>query len=567
MKKPLGIVYGVSEAPPLGLTLVSGFQHVVLLSIRLLFPVLVAREAGLPPSRVLDVVTMSMLVMALAAFLQTLPSRPVGSGYLCPASYTSAYIAPSLTAARTGGLGLVLGMTLFAGLIETALSRLLRRLRPYFPPEIAGFVVLVVGVTLGMLGVRNLFGIGGPAPATGPDLAVAGVSLALMVALNVWGRGVVRVCSVLIGMVAGYVGAAFSGLLGAADIHAITDAPLVHVPSLTHPLWSFDGALVLPFAVGALAACLRAMGDVTTCQKTNDAEWTRPSLQSLGGGALANGLATTVAGLCGTIGVNTNTSSVGLAAATGVTSRRVAHAIAVMFAALAFLPKPAAAFAVMPRAVLGATLLFSAAFVFVNGLQIITSRMLDIRRTLVIGLSFMAGLCVELSPGVFATLPAGLQPFTGSALVLGTMVALVLNLVFRIGVRKTETLAVAPGPIDTGRITDFLEEHGAVWGARRDVIDRASFNLAQSLETIVEGCEPNGPLEVRASFDEFSLDLRVSYDGAPLELPDRRPSNEEIMASDEGQRRLAGFMLRRLADRVQATHRAGRSTVLFHFDH
>lgn len=54
--------------------------------------------------------------------------------------------------------------------------------------------------------------------------------------------------------------------------------------------------------------------------------------------------------------------------------------------------------------------------------------------------------------------------------------------------------------------------------------------------------------------------------GPPLELPDKRPSNEEIMESDEGQRRLAGFMLRRYADRVQATHRAGRSTILFHFD-
>jgi NCS2 family nucleobase:cation symporter-2 len=136
-----------------------------------------------------------------------------------------------------------------------------------------------------------------------------------------------------------------------------------------------------------------------------------------------------------------------------------------MFAGLAFLPKAAAAFAVMPRPVLGATLLFSAAFVFINGLQIITSRMLDIRRTLVIGLSFMGGLCVELSPGFFAALPAGIQPFTGSALVFGTMTALLLNLMFRIGVRKTETIAVAPGPIDTGRITDFLEDTGRC-GAR-----------------------------------------------------------------------------------------------------
>jgi NCS2 family nucleobase:cation symporter-2 len=107
----------------------------------------------------------------------------------------------------------------------------------------------------------------------------------------------------------------------------------------------------------------------------------------------------------------------------------------------------------------------------------------------------------------------------------------------------------------------------AAWGARRDVIDRASFNLSQSIETIVGSCEPQGPLEIDASFDEFSLDLRVSYVGAPLELPERRPTNEEIMGSDEGQRRLAGFMLRRYADRVQSTHRGGRSTILFHFDH
>ena len=112
-----------------------------------------------------------------------------------------------------------------------------------------------------------------------------------------------------------------------------------------------------------------------------------------------------------------------------------------------------------------------------------------------------------------------------------------------------------------------MEAQGAAWGARRDVIERASFNLTQSIETISEGCEPEGPLEIQASFDEFNLDIRVSYVGAPLDLPEKRPTNEEIMESDEGQRRLAGFMLRRYADRVSATHRNGQSTVLFHFDH
>jgi hypothetical protein len=50
-------------------------------------------------------------------------------------------------------------------------------------------------------------------------------------------------------------------------------------------------------------------------------------------------------------------------------------------------------------------------------------------------------------------------------------------------------------------------------------------------------------------------------------MPERRPTNEQIMASDEGARQLAGFLLRKYADRVEAAHKAGRSTILFHFDH
>jgi NCS2 family nucleobase:cation symporter-2 len=89
----------------------------------------------------------------------------------------------------------------------------------------------------------------------------------------------------------------------------------------------------------------------------------------------------------------------------------------------------------------------------------------------------------------------------------------------------------------------------------------------QSLETIIESCSPRGRLVVEASFDEFNLDLRVSYAGAALELTDQRPSTQEIMDTEAGQRRLAGFLLLRQADRVQTTHKYGHATVLLHFDH
>ena len=164
-------------------------------------------------------------------------------------------------------------------------------------------------------------------------------------------------------------------------------------------------------------------------------------------------------------------------------------------------------------------------------------------------------------------MPAAWQPILGTSLVLGTLIGLALNMLFRLGMRRVHTLEVQPGAVDVERIQEFLHTSGEQWGARADVIERAKFNLAQSIETIAEGFEPRGPLEVAATFDEFSLDIRVSYQGPLLELPERRPSNEEIMETEEGQRRLAGFMLRRYADRVSASHRAGRSTVTFHFDH
>jgi NCS2 family nucleobase:cation symporter-2 len=147
------------------------------------------------------------------------------------------------------------------------------------------------------------------------------------------------------------------------------------------------------------------------------------------------------------------------------------------------------------------------------------------------------------------------------------LAAILLNLIFRIGTRRVQNLVLPPGRVDPDVLVQFMEASGAAWGARRDVIDRARFNLVQSLEVILDTCEPQGPVEVAATFDEFNLDVRVRYAGPPLELPERRPTDEEILESEDGQRRLAGFMLRRLADRVSASHSAGRSTILFHFDH
>ena len=567
MKRPQNYAYWLDDTPPLGVTVLSGFQHIGLVCGFLPIPLAIAREAGLADARIVDVISVSMLVLGITAILQVLTRGPVGSGLLAPSCFSGAYLAPSLLAVKTGGLPLVLGMTMFGGCVEAALSRVLRYVRPYLPPEIAGFVVVLVGVTVGGLGVRYVLGIAGDVPASGRDLAVSAITLGLMVGLNIWGRGGLRLFCALLGFVGGYLAAAVLGVLPMTEFARIMKEPLLGVPAVGDLGWSFDVALMIPFAVAAMAALLKTVGDLTTAQRLNDADWVRPDLRGISRGTLANGIGSALAGFLGTAGLNASTANIGLAGATGVTSRRIAYVTGGIFIALAFMPKLSGLLAVMPRPVMGAALMFVAAFIIVSGLQIITSRLLDARRTFVIGLSFVIAIAVDISPAYFRTMPESVQPLFSSSLVVGMLAAILLNLIFRIGARKVQNLVVPVGAVDPVALEQFMEANGASWGARRDVIERATFNLTQSIETISESCEPQGPLEVAASFDEFNLDVRVSYSGPPLELPDKRPSNEEIVESEQGQRRLAGFMLRRYADRVAATHRNGRSTVLFHFDH
>jgi xanthine permease XanP len=214
--------------------------------------------------------------------------------------------------------------------------------------------------------------------------------------------------------------------------------------------------------------------------------------------------------------------------------------------------------------VLGAMLVFTSLFVFTNGQQKITARMLDPRKTVVIGFSFAMAVMADVYRDVFATMPPALQPLFGNSLVLGTTCAVVLNLVMRIGVRQRETLTLEPAGNRGQEAAQFLTEQGARWAARRDIVERARFCLLQALEVLGD---PPGGVEIEASFDEFNLDLRIHYAGAPLAMPQRAPEHGEILASERGEQLLAGFLLRRNADRVQVSHKGGRSTLLFHFDH
>jgi NCS2 family nucleobase:cation symporter-2 len=565
MKRPPDIVHGLEEAPPPVVTILSGIQHVGLIAINLIYPLLVFRVAETPTQTVVDLVGAGMLVLAAATLLQALRFGPFGSGFMCPAVFTATYLGPSLVAAKLGGLPLVFGMTIFAGLLEVALAPLLNRLRPIFPPEISGVVIFMIGVSASIAGLRLMLG-GEGAPVSPAEWSVATITLATMIILSVWARGMARMLCALVGLAIGYLAAAIAGIFDVGQSDTVGAAAWVDVPQLGQVSWSFDLGLAVPFAIAALAAAMKALGVITICQRTNDADWVRPDVSSIRRGVLADGAATVLSGLAGAVGTNASASNVGLAAMTGVTSRRIAFAIAAIFVILAFVPKVAAVLVAMPRSIMVAALLFTMASVIVQGIQIMSSRLLDARRSLTIALAIVAGIAVDIFPAIAQATPLT-APLVGSSLVLATVTALGLNLLFRVGVKKRVRLTISGEATDPQTIESFFARCGGAWGARPEVIGRAIFGVQQLAETIFENCAPQGPLAIEASFDEFNLDVRVHYQGELLELPDTRPTDQEIRESADGVRRFAGFLVRRNADRARAAQLQGNVTIHFHFEH
>jgi NCS2 family nucleobase:cation symporter-2 len=566
--RPSNLIYSVDEKPPALVCFVNAAQQLTIITPFLIYPILIMRAVGADEQTAANFVALSFLAVGIGTLLQAWPGRWTGSGFLISSSPAAAFVPIDIIAIKTGGIPLLTGMTLLAGCAEVALAQIVRRFRPFFPAEISGLCILLIGIYVGVLAIRAGFGLDGAgqqATVTPRELMISGATLALMVGLNLWAKGMAKMLCAIIGVICGYALAVAVGAFDPTAMQVLTGAAFFALPHWQPVLPGFSLDLVIPFCAAALICTLRGMGDVATAQKINDRDWIRPDMTSIRKGIMADGIATVVAAVVGVIGANTQSSANGMANATGVASRYVAFWLGAMLIVFAFFPVVPAALVAMPRAVVGAAFLFTACFIMTSGLQIITSRLLDARRTFIIGIALTLSLGHEIFPALYQSAPAALAPFVSSGLVIGLIIALLLNALFRIGMRTCASIEIPQGAAAHDAVRGFLEQQGAKWGARRDVVERAVFGTAQAEESIVEHCNVQGPVTVEASFDEFNLDIRLSWQGDDFVLPESRPSDEQIRETDEGLR--AGFLIQRNADRVRASRRGDRAVLEFHFQH
>jgi NCS2 family nucleobase:cation symporter-2 len=444
----------------------------------------------------------------------------------------------------------------------------MNKLRFLFPTEVTGLIVSMVGLSLLPVSLAYFFG---SHQKTGADsfafIGIGFLTLAVMVGLNVWSKGNMKLFCTLIGVIVGYLASILTGIIPPGDIQRVASASFIHLPRISHIRWSFDFTMIVPFIIASICSTFKTVGDVVTCQKINDAEWKRVDMKTLSAGIFADGLGGVIPGLMGGFGLSTSSSNVGLSMATGATSRVIALAMGGVLIFMAFFPKLSEVMIIMPAPVMGAALIFAVSFIILAGFQIMVSRMMNARRIFVIGISLTFGLCVYFIPGAYSGVHPWLKPVFSSALSVTTIMALILNMVFRIGVAAKTRLELDPVAFSSSDIFDFMERQGGNWGARPDVIRNAAGAMNETMETIISNNLSVSKVVMIVNFDEFDLDVDIGYLGAPIEFPDRRPTRQEMIEDENATTRLSGYMIKKYVDGLKTEQKGGRISIKFHLIH
>lgn len=427
--------YSVNEVPPIVHLLLSAFQHVLIMVVAIGIPIIFSGQLNETAEFTTTLVTFSMLASGIGSIIQALRLPYIGSGYLCPNLCGPSYLSLSLSAAWVGGLPLMRGITIVAGLIEMLIAPVIQKLKNVFPIYIVGLVVALVGISIIQISVTSFFGLTLQGDAIRDiDIFIGAVSLLIMVFCNLWGKGFVRIYCLIIGIFSGWILALILIPEYWQNLLLVKNKPLFAMPdfnTLLHPI-TFQFSLLIPLIVIAIGSTLKTFGNLLAAQKLSEPELGQINFVPIRNGIVADGLATTISGFLGSMAVDTSSSNIGLAGATRVLSRWISVVAGAIFIVLAFFPMLTNALSCIPKPVLGASLIFSGCFMICAGLIQMFEEKWDQRKTFVVGIALFFGLSTAFLPSLYARAPKIIQTFFTDPLPTATILAVMLNQIFNL---------------------------------------------------------------------------------------------------------------------------------------
>lgn len=425
--------YKVNDIPPGGHLIVLSFQHVMLMFVCISFPIIFASQVNASAEFTKNLIAYSIIACGVGSIIQSVGLPFIGSKYLCPNIVGPSYYSVSLSAIWVGGLPLVKGMIIIAGLVEIILAPIVEKLKRVFPTHIIGLVVALVGVSTIRTSIVSFFGVAYKGDAIRlEDLMVGTFALFVMVFANIWGQGIIKIYCLLVGIISGWL---FALIIIPEYWHNLKIAgehPFFDLPTISSDFWkySFDLKLLIPFFIIGVSGSLKSFGNLLIAQKISEPELTTQDYKPIKKGLLSDGISTVFAGLIGGMAVDTCSSSIGLAGSTKVVSRWLSVAAGTIFMILAFFPKFIIIVAQIPRPVLGSSLVFAGSFMLTAGLKEMFSEGWDPKKTFAVGISLIFGLSTSMVPEIYARTPEIMQSFFTDPLPTSTIIAVILNQIF-----------------------------------------------------------------------------------------------------------------------------------------
>ena len=420
-------VFQYEGVPPLGQMVPLGLQHVVAAVVGIVTPaIMIAGSCGITGADQTLLIQVSLLVTAVATLIQLFPIGPIGSRLPVIMGISFAYVPTLQAIGQQFGLPEILGAEIIGGIVAILFGIFVKQIRVLFPPLVTGTVIFTIGLSLYPTAIKYMAGgVGKPDYASPKSWLVAIITFLVVLILQNFGKGVLKLGAILWGIIVGYV---ISIPLGLVEFSAVGQAGLFQVPTPMHFEIAFEPSAIVSLAIVYMVNAVQTIGDLSST--TMGGMDRMPTDKELRGGIVGQGVMSVVGALFGGLPTASYSQNVGIITVNRVINRAVFVFAAVVLAVAGFVPKIASILTTIPQSVIGGATVSVFAMITMTGVSMITSERFDMRARTVVGLSVALGVGISQVQGCLAGFPEWVTMVFGSSPVVVTAImAIFLNLI------------------------------------------------------------------------------------------------------------------------------------------
>ncbi len=321
-----------------------------------------------------------------------------------------------------------------AGLLYLVVAAMIKaigvnKVMKLFPPVVTGPIIMAIGLGLAPSAVTNC----------SSNWWLAIIALALVIIFNIFGKGMIKIIPILLGIVGSYIVAVLVGNVGGVESFAIDFSGIKSAQWIGNPIeWSstvFGGvsdkskaiSAIIAIVPIAIATMMEHIGDISAISATCNRNYINdPGLNKT---LLGDGLATSIASLFGAPANTTYGENTGVLALSKVYDPRVIRIAAYFAVFFSLSPKFAALIESIPMSVVGGISFVLYGMISAIGVRNVVEAKVDFskaRNTIIAAVILVVAL--GISDGI--TFNVGSATITLSALACASITGIVLNLIF-----------------------------------------------------------------------------------------------------------------------------------------